>query len=87
MDWQLVATVATAFGAGTVITKVIEALTSWREGRHKQKQDGWTAADKAYRQAQMNAEVLYETRLFCHRKHGTDFKDLPQLPDHLDRRR
>lgn len=64
MDWQLVATVATAFGAGTVITKVIEALTSWREGRHKQRQDGWTAADKAYRQAQMNAEALYETRFF-----------------------
>lgn len=85
MDWPTIASVATAFGLGTVIAKAVEAFTAWRAGRHRQAQDGWTAADRANRKAQMTAEALYETRLYCHREHGTPFKDLPDMPEHMTR--
>lgn len=83
MDWPIVASLAAAFGAGTVITKVIDVMVKWRTGKYEKAHSNWRTIDRVHRDKQAVTEVLYETRHGWNRDTGKPYDEMPQLPAHL----
>lgn len=80
MDWQTFASLAAAFGAGSVIARAVEVVVQWRRGKFASAQANWREMDRVSREKQLVLECLLTTRQLWHVEAGKAFEDMPELP-------
>ncbi|PYG00150.1 hypothetical protein SAMN05216184_10489 [Georgenia satyanarayanai] len=74
-----IAVLATAFGLGTILTKLVDRLLDRRKGRIQDEQTAWEQRDAEARQRRRLEEALHETRQML-ADHGVDYDDMPTWP-------
>lgn len=87
MDAVTFATLATAFGVGSVLTIFAKAIVDRRQRKRQETQDGWAALDveRGKRDIESRArrkleEFAHTTRRAWHVRHGTPYEEMPPWP-------
>lgn len=70
---------AGAFGAGTILTKLVEKIFDHRAGRIAAEQSAWEQRDAEARKRRLLEETLHDTRE-CLRRAGVRYEDMPAWP-------
>lgn len=76
-----IALLATAFGVGTILTKLVDKLLELRKGRIAGEQSAWERADSEARHRRELEETLHQHRQLWHILHDTPYEDMPPVPE------
>lgn len=87
MDLETIILLGSAFGIGTVIPKVTEAVIDRVKNRDADERDAWKRLDKEAHQRRVIQERFHRHRQTCHYRHRAldgsvvDFCQMPPGPD------
>ncbi|WP_454044416.1 hypothetical protein [Cellulosimicrobium sp. Marseille-Q8652] len=81
MDTGTFVAIATALGAGSILTKLFDNIVAWFQGRQQEERSAWAERDKEAKARRLLEESLQRTRLLAV-KHGATDDELGHWPEY-----